>query len=66
VDHVIPGQDHSLVNLRGICQWHHARKSAQEGVAARRERAEILFRKPEVHPGLIPPAKATPPPNRGF
>ena len=66
VDHVVPGDDSSLANLRGICQWHHARKSALEGVAAKRELNSILYRKPETHPGIIPPSRAVPTPNRGF
>jgi hypothetical protein len=67
VDHVIAGDDHSLANLRGICAWHHARKSAREGVDAKRALNSILFRAPETHPGLIPEAKRKPPPiNKGF
>lgn len=66
VDHIQRGDDHSLVNLRGICSWHHARKSAQEGVEARRERNAILYRAPEKHPGIIPASQAKPLPNKGF
>lgn len=66
VDHVVAGDNHSLSNLQGICQWHHARKSAQEGVAARRALNEILYRKPETHPGIIPASQRNPPPNKGF
>jgi hypothetical protein len=66
VDHIQRGSDHRTSNLRGICQWHHARKSAQEGAAAKAELNSILYRAPEVHPGIIPPAQRTPPPNRGF
>jgi 5-methylcytosine-specific restriction enzyme A len=53
VDHVIPGDDHSLENLRAICRWHHARKSSAEGRAAQAPRPSRR-RKPEAHPGLIP------------
>lgn len=35
VDHVRPGDDHSLGNLQALCRWHHGRKSAREGVEAR-------------------------------
>lgn len=66
VDHVVAGDNNSMANLRGICAWHHARKSSQEGVTARRERREILYRKPETHPGILPPSQRKPPPNRGF
>lgn len=66
VDHVIAGDLHEMSNLRGICEWHHARKSAREGVEARRKANEILYRAPEVHPGLIPEHQRKPTPNRGF
>ena len=49
-DHVVPGDDHSLDNLRWICDWHHARKSSAEGNAARRR--PTARRSPEPHPGL--------------
>ena len=65
-DHIKAGDDHSLENLRGICKWHHARKSAQEGVDAKRALNEILYRKPEIHPGILPLSQRKPPPNRGF
>lgn len=49
-DHVIAGDDHSLDNLQWLCAWHHARKSAAEGNAAR---ARLTSRRaPERHPGL--------------
>lgn len=66
VDHVLAGDDHTLANLRGICQWHHARKSAREGVDARRALNAMLYRKPETHPGIIPASLAKPLPNKGF
>lgn len=65
VDHVIPGDDHRLSNLRGICAWHHARKSAAEGVAARAAARATLTRAPERHPGLLV-KPVTPPTNKGF
>ena len=65
VDHITAGDDHSMGNLQGLCTWHHARKSSQEGITARREKDAILRRPTEPHPGLItgPPK---PPPNKGF
>lgn len=51
-DHIKPGDDHSLENLQALCRWHHARKSAKEGVAARRPRA-TQRREPEAHPGML-------------
>lgn len=50
VDHVVRGDDHSLENLQALCAWHHARKSAREGVEARKPR-EGRYRRPERHPG---------------
>lgn len=47
-DHVVPGDDHSLANLRWICVPHHRVKSAREGAAARPR----LNRPAEVHPAL--------------
>lgn len=35
VDHKVPGDNHDLSNLQALCPWHHGRKSASEGVAAR-------------------------------
>lgn len=52
VDHVTPGDDHSLDNLRALCRWHHARKSSAEGHAAQRPRP-TRTRPPEAHPGMI-------------
>jgi len=51
-DHIEPGDDHSLENLRALCRWHHARKSSAEGAAARRPRARMQ-REPEAHPGML-------------
>lgn len=51
VDHVIPGDDHRLENLRGACAPCHAAKSGREGAQARhrhpRKRPNL-----EAHPGL--------------
>jgi len=51
-DHIEPGDDHSLENLRALCRWHHARKSSAEGAAARRPRPKQA-RDPEPHPGML-------------
>ncbi len=46
VDHIEPGDDHSLANLQSACSTCHQIKSSREGAAAKpRER-----RPPEVHP----------------
>jgi 5-methylcytosine-specific restriction protein A len=53
VDHIDPGDDHSLENLQALCRWHHARKSSAEGNAAHRRRPSTR-RPPEPHPGSLP------------
>jgi 5-methylcytosine-specific restriction endonuclease McrA len=52
-DHIIPGDDHSLANLRGVCAWCHQRKSSAEGGRARAARRPSRKRPAERHPGLI-------------
>lgn len=61
IDHVVPGDDHSIENLRPICRRHHKAKSSSEGwnalrkkKAAARERAEKKFSHEEAHPGANP------------
>jgi 5-methylcytosine-specific restriction protein A len=56
VDHIIAGDNHDEANLRSLCSWHHARKSGQEGAAAKaaiRRRHDRKFRRTEGHPGLL-------------
>lgn len=56
VDHRRPGDDHSEANLRALCTWHHARKSAGEGArasAAKRKAIDMRFVRTEEHPGLL-------------
>ncbi|MFI5840559.1 HNH endonuclease [Catenuloplanes sp. NPDC051500] len=56
VDHIKRGDDHADDNLRAICTWHHARKSAREGgqaAAQKRREAANRFRRAEAHPGLL-------------
>ena len=48
VDHKLRGDDHSDENLWSLCRPHHARKSSQEGNAARLPNK----RTPGKHPGL--------------
>lgn len=52
VDHVIRGDDHSLENLQGLCDWHHKRKTAAEANQAKKPRPP-RNRRPEKHPGLL-------------
>ena len=52
VDHIEPGDDHSMENLQALCGWCHARKSASEGGrAAAATRVRIARPKP-THPAL--------------
>lgn len=52
-DHVTPGDDHSLENLRPIHKWPcHARKSAREGGQAHAARQRLRYRPKPKHPGL--------------
>ena len=57
VDHIKPGDDHSLGNLQSLCSFHHGVKTHREGVqASAAQRAEIRQRlrpEPEKHPGLV-------------
>jgi 5-methylcytosine-specific restriction enzyme A len=57
VDHVQPGDDHRLANLRPIHHhgppYCHRGKSAQEGVAARAQLRLARYRPRERHPGAV-------------
>jgi 5-methylcytosine-specific restriction protein A len=65
VDHIEHGDDHSLANLRGICEWHHKRKSSREGNAAKALLLGALKRPPEPSPGVIT-GTPTPTKYKGF
>jgi 5-methylcytosine-specific restriction protein A len=53
VDHKIPGDDHSEMNLQPACERCHAKKSAREGNAAK-ARLKALRRRPrDRHPGEL-------------
>ena len=51
VDHIQRGDDHSRANLQAVCWRCHAKKSAREGNARKRELRELRKRQPERHPG---------------
>jgi 5-methylcytosine-specific restriction protein A len=63
VDHIRPGDDHSLANLQLLCCRCHLPKSAREGstaaATARRARHLTHARPPEPHPGTIHPRRPT-------
>jgi 5-methylcytosine-specific restriction endonuclease McrA len=52
VDHIIAGDDHDSINLQALCAWHHARKSSNEGIEARKANGGYpsQWRAPEAHP----------------
>lgn len=52
VDHRRPGDDHSLRNLQLLCEHHHGKKTAMEGVRGR-TRPRTKKREPERHPGKL-------------
>ena len=57
VDHIDQERnyDHSDRNLASICEWHHAKKSAEEGLRAywkNRRKQEAKFRRTETHPAF--------------
>lgn len=57
VDHIEPGDDHSLANLRPACSKCHGRKSADEGNAMKARLKAARFRPARRHPGWRPPPK---------
>lgn len=57
-DHIRPGDDHSMTNLRALCEYHHGKQSGRQGAAAyhnQRRETRLRFNAPriEAHPGLI-------------
>lgn len=52
-DHMVRGDDHSLANLQALCEWHHRRKTAQEGGRASARARVPREREPERHPGFL-------------
>jgi 5-methylcytosine-specific restriction endonuclease McrA len=58
VDHIVPGDDHSLPNLAAVhdrvAPHCHRAKSSREGTDARRVKGYLRQRRtPERHPGLL-------------
>lgn len=53
VDHIDPGDDHSIENLTALCGWHHQRKSAREGGQAAWMNRPPRQRPREPHPGTM-------------
>jgi 5-methylcytosine-specific restriction protein A len=53
VDHITPGDDHSLTNLRLLCPTHHGKKSSREGLEARNAWKRSKYRPREEHPGTL-------------
>ena len=59
VDHIVPGDDHSLPNLRAACSNCHAKKSSREGNTAQARIRALRRRPPEPHPGDVPRVRPT-------
>ncbi|MFI7429266.1 HNH endonuclease [Micromonospora sp. NPDC049836] len=56
VDHIVPGDNHAMTNLRALCHHHHAKKTGREGTAARvanMRRVDSRYRRTEQHPGML-------------
>lgn len=46
VDHIGDPDNHTLANLRTLCHWHHARRTARQAADAKQQRPA------PSHPGL--------------
>ena len=53
VDHIRPGDDHSMGNLRSLCEDHHKLKTAMDNRRAKRKIKASRFRHAEEHPGRV-------------
>lgn len=53
VDHIVPGDDHSLDNLQGLCHQHHLTKTGREVAAAQTKRRALRWLPKEKQPGTI-------------
>jgi len=51
IDHINGNDDHSDANLRGLCAWHHGRKTSKQANAARGRVRQS--RDKERHPGIV-------------
>jgi 5-methylcytosine-specific restriction enzyme A len=52
VDHIQPGDDHTLTNLQAVCHTCHARKTVAESTAGQAAVRSRSRRPPEAHPGV--------------
>ena len=66
VDHIIPGDDHSLSNLQGLCSWHHKEKTSRESQEAKAQIRASLKRPSEDNPGAVPIPEQKPRPIPGM
>ncbi|MFD1044178.1 HNH endonuclease [Kibdelosporangium lantanae] len=53
VDHIQPGDNHGLENLRAVCSTCHSRKSTSEGIRAKARLRALRHRPADRHPGLL-------------
>lgn len=52
VDHIVRGQDHSLGNLRALCESCHMSRTGRDGGSALRRERRKWRRWSRPHPGL--------------
>lgn len=50
VDHITPGDDHTLGNLQALCTFHHKKKSSFEGNNSKKNKNQSRFRDFEQNP----------------
>ena len=53
VDHMGDAWDHDPSVLRGICHYHHLKRTSAQGNAAAARQRSLRFRPQEKHPGFI-------------
>jgi 5-methylcytosine-specific restriction endonuclease McrA len=53
VDHRVNNDDDRDSNLRALCSYHHRKKTAAEGNAAKARLRAAVRRTPEAHPGGV-------------
>jgi len=52
VDHMGEAWDHDPARLRGICHYHHLRRTSAQGNAAAARQRSLKYRPKEKHPGF--------------
>lgn len=55
VDHIGSPNDHRLAMLRGICTYHHLKRSSMQANAVRARQRSLRLRPREKHPAYLRP-----------